>query len=165
MQVTDLTLYADFELQERFVTEASKKALMEEAQKRFGNMYDLSFAQFRACAGGDFGEMLGNLTNPTVFQVYWMKRFSEFVDEFVNILKTMTLPQKPEEQQAAQGLLKTQWDESMLVFIREYFGLHSFYEAEKITIGEIVIAKRDTYNREKFQRRLMEIQLTKAKRK
>ena len=62
-------------------------------------------------------------------------------------------------------MLKISWDEAILVFVRDYFGLHSFKDAERITMGEILIAKRATYNREKFQRKLAKIQTAKLHKK
>ena len=102
---------------------------------------------------------------PTVLQVYWKRRFEDFVNEFAEALKKLTIPQSPEEAQAAQGLIKVGWDESILVFAQQWFGLHSYKEAEQLTIGEILIAKRAQYNREKFQRQMSQIQMSKFKKK
>lgn len=165
MQITDRTIYREFEAVERFVSDNSAKLLTEKAEDKFGRMYDLEFRQFWACSTGDFSGVLGDMSEPTVLQVYWAKRFGKFVEEFTDVLKRLTIAQTPEEKQASNGLLHVNWDEAILVFVREYFGLHSFREAERITMGEILIAKRAAYNSDKFRRRLSDIQTAKLHRK
>lgn len=137
---------------------------MAAAEQVFGSMYDLTFAEFWACSNGDFS-ILGDISNPTVFQVYWQKRFEQFVKEFAEALKRLTIAQTPEEAQASQGLVKVTWDEGILTFLQQWFGLHNYKEAEQITIGEILIAKRAAYNREKFQRQMSKIQMSKLNKK
>ena len=165
MQITEATKYAEFEPVEKYVTKKMVRGLFESAEEKFGKMYDLEFGTFWQCSNDNFEEVLGNMSEPTVLQVYWKKRFEKFVEEFAATLKAMTLTQTAEEIQAAEGLLKISWDEAILVFVRDYFGLHSFKDAERITMGEILIAKRATYNREKFQRKLAKIQTAKLHKK
>lgn len=165
MQITEATKYAEFEPVEKYVTKKTAQGLFESAEEKFGKMYDLEFGTFWQCGNDNFAEVLGDMREPTVLQVYWKKRFEKFVEEFASTLKAMTLTQTAEEIQAAEGLLKISWDEAILVFVRDYFGLHSFKDAERITMGEILIAKRATYNREKFQRKLAKIQTAKLHKK
>lgn len=165
MQITEATKYAEFEPVEKYATKKTVQGLFESAEEKFGKMYDLEFGTFWQCSNDNFEEVLGNMSEPTVLQVYWKKRFEKFVEEFAATLKAMTLTQTAEEIQAAEGLLKISWDEAILVFVRDYFGLHSFKDAERITMGEILIAKRVTYNREKFQRKLAKIQTAKLHKK
>lgn len=165
MQITEATKYAEFEPVEKYVTKKTVQGLFESAEEKFGKMYDLEFGTFWQCSNDNFAEVLGDMSEPTVLQVYWKKRFEKFVEEFAQQLKKLTIPQSPEEAQAAQGLIKVGWDESILVFAQQWFGLHSYKEAEQLTIGEILIAKRAQYNREKFQRKMSQIQMSKFKKK
>lgn len=165
MRITDETKYAEFETAEKYVKPEAVRKIFESAEEKFGKMYDLEFGTFWQCSNDNFAEVLGNMSEPTVLQVYWKKRFEKFVEEFAGALKSMTLTQTAEEIQAAEGLLKVSWDEAILVFVRDYFGLHSFKDAERITMGEILIAKRAVYNREKFQRKLAKIQTAKLHKK
>lgn len=165
MQITSQTKYSEFAPHEKYVTEKTVAEIKKAAEVEFGAMYDLTFEAFHACANGEFSGALGDLSDPTVLQVYWMKRFAEFVEEFTKTLNGLTLPQKPDEAKAAQGLLKVSWDEGLLIFLQSFFGLRSFKEAEQITIGEIVIAKRAQYNRDKFARNMADIQTAKFKKK
>lgn len=165
MLITEKTKYEEFQAVERYVSKSSVQRIYEAAEQKFGNMYNLEFGSFWECANGNYSEVLGDISEPTVLQVYWKKRFEKFIEEFAAQLKSMILPQTSEEIQASEGLLKIGWDEGMLVFVREFFGLHSFKEAERITIGEILIAKRAAYNRDKFQRKLSKIQTEKLRKK
>lgn len=165
MRVTEATKYKTLEPYEKYLTSKAVQELKQAAERKYGAMYDLTFAQFHACANGDFSEILGDTQQPTVLQVYWAKRFAEFVEEFAKQLKKMTITQTADETKASQGMLKTNWDEGMLVFLQSFFGLRSFKEAEQITIGEIIIARRAQYNQELFRRNMSAIQTAKLKRK
>lgn len=165
MLITEQTKYADIAHVEKYLTEKAVRELYKAAEAKFGSMYDLTFAQFHACANGSFSEIVGDMENPTVLQIYWCKRFGEFVKDFAETLAKITLKQTPDEKRACAGLLKTDWAEGLLVFIRDYFGLSSFKAAENITLGEILIAKRARYNDDLFRRNLARIQTQKIKSK
>lgn len=165
MRITERTKYSTIIAAEKYFTPAAVAKLKKAAEDKFGAMYDLPFSAFHACVNGDFAEVLGKLENPTVFQVYWCKRFADFVGEFADAMKELTLQPTPEENEAAATLLKTDWGENMLVFLQSFFELPSFKDAEKITTGEILIAKRAQYNRDKYQRELNKKQMQKYKAK
>lgn len=164
MRITDRTLYANIKPVEKYFRENMESEIMRAAEGKFGGMYDLEFATFWACAGGDFSN-LGDMRNPTVLQVYWVKRFNKFVEEITQALKGLTLNPTADESKAGQGLLQVTWGESILIFLQQFFGLKSYKEAEKITIGELLIAKRAQYNKDLFQRKLANIQLDKLRKK
>lgn len=159
MRITDRTKYATLKPVEKYLTKDAIKELEREAEKQFGAMQELTFAQFYACMNNDYSEILGDIADPTVLQVYWAKRFGEFAEKFAEQLKRLEIKQTPDETKASQGLLKVSWDEGLLVFLQSYFGLKSFKEVEKITVGEILIAKRANYNQELFRRKLSAIQI------
>lgn len=161
MKVTSQTKYKEIEQLELFFSNDTIKELKKAAEQQFGTMYDLTFAEFHACANGDFEGKIGDTSNATVLQVYWAKRFAEFVEEFAGILKNLTPKPTAEEEQASAAMLRTDWAEGILVFTRSYFGLRSFREAEQVTIGEILIAKKAAYNEAVYRRRLQKIQMKK----
>jgi hypothetical protein len=165
MLITKATKYKDFQGIEKYVSEKSIQALYAGAEKQFGGMYDLEFGSFWECSNGNFEGVLGDMQEPTVLQVYWMKRFEKFVEEFAEQLKGLTITPNADEQRASAGMLKVGWAEAMLIFLKDYFGLHNFKDAERITIGEILIAKRAAYNRDTFQRNLAAINKQKMRRK
>lgn len=164
MRITERTLYATIEPLEKYFRAEMVKDLERCAEAKYGAMYDLEFATFWACAGGDFSH-LGDMRNPTVLQVYWVKRFNKFFEEITQALKSLTLNPTADESKAGQGLLRVTWGECILVFLQQWFGLKSYKEAEKITMGELLIAKRAKYNQDLFRRHLTNIQTAKLKRK
>lgn len=164
MRIDKNTKYREFEPVEKYVPDSQKKAITNAAESVYGCMYDLEFGEFWNFANGDFSR-LGNLEDPTVFQVYWLNRFDEFTKEFAETLNKLSVKQTTEEKRAAEGCLKISWGESVLVFLQKFFGLKSFKEAEKITLGELLIAKRAQYNDDLFARRISQIQMQKLNRK
>ena len=56
------------------------------------------------------------------------------------------------ELAASKNCYPTEFAESMLIFSRSYFGLHSFKEATHITLGDFILAKKDSYNSTVFQK-------------
>lgn len=163
MRITEKTKYVDILAVEKCFTDKSIEELKAAAVKHFGSFYDLTFEAFHECSDGDYTKTLGDISDPTVLQVYWIKAFSDFVKLFVEQLSKLQVPQTADEKKAASNLLQVNWDEGMLVFIRNYFGLKSFKEAEQISMGEILIAKRAQYNSDLFQRRMNNIQMQKYK--
>lgn len=164
MRITEKTKYAIFEHVEKYLTDDAVVSLKQAAERKYGAMYDLQFGTFYNCTQGDFSH-LGNLDTPTVLQVYWCKRFADFAQEFANALKAVEIQQETDEKRASQGLLKTDWGESMLVFLQQWFCCRSYKEAEQITVGELLIAKRAQYNQDKYRRQYARIQTQKYKRK
>lgn len=164
MLITSETTYEELKAVEKYLTPRAEQQITEAAEKEFGAMYDLPFSTFFECSNDDFS-CLGDMTTPTVFQMYWRKRFERFVEEFVEQMKRYTLTQTEQEAQAASGLVKVTWAEGVLVFVQQYFGLKSFREAEQVTMGEILIAKRTKYNQDLFARNLNRIQIQNIKRK
>ena len=164
MRITERTLYATIAPIEKYLSTETVKEIERAAENKYGAMYDLEFATFWACSGGDFSH-LGDMKNPTVLQKYWVDRFGKFVDEFSKALKGLSLNPTDEERKASEGLLEVTWGESILVFLQQWFGLKSYKEAEKITIGELLIAKRAQYNQDLFRRKLSKIQMSKFHKK
>lgn len=162
MRVTERTQYATVRDMEKYFAPEFVEELTRAAEAQYGAMYDLTFAEFHALANGDFSR-LGDMSNPTVLQVYWTKRFAAFVDEFANTLKRLQVKPTADEEQAATGLLQVSWAEGLLVFLQRFFGLQSYKQAEQITLGELLIAKRAQYNEDMYKRRLQAIQLRKMR--
>ena len=147
-----------------FVTDDSRKVLMQEAAK-IRDPYTLTLAEFFACCDGDFGCVVKDTKEPTTGEVLWLEMFQSFVADFGKILERLVIQQTPEQKQASANCLPVEWQEGMLVFVRSYFGLKSFAEAEKVTIGDYLLAKKDEYNTAIFQRNMAKIQTQKIHRK
>lgn len=147
-----------------FVTDESRKALMQEAAK-IRDPYTLTLAEFFACCEGDFGCVVKDTKNPTTGEGLWLETFRDFLNDFGKILERLVIPQTPEQKQASVNCLPVEWQEGMLVFVRSYFGLKSFSEAENVTIGDYILAKKDEYNTVIFQRNMAKIQTQKIHKK
>lgn len=164
MLITEKTKYREFYAFEKYLKEHEAEKIKAAAEKALGSMYDLTFGQFYSCVQEDFSH-LGSLSDPTVYQIYWIKRFGDFVKTFTDTLKKMQVPQTEDERNASQGLLKVEWSEGILCFCQQWFGLKNYREAEQITMGEILIAKRAQYNRDLFNRNMARIQKIKSNQK
>lgn len=162
MDITKEMRYVDFKDAEPFLFPEGIKQLKDKSEEIFGYCHRLTIDEFFAIINGDLS-LLGNMETPTVLQVYWMKRFEDFTKEFTKICERYTLSPTPEQQQATQGVEPMTPLETMLVFTRDYFGLPSFVEAGKRTIGEYITAKKARYNDLLTQRNYQNIQVRKMK--
>ena len=147
-----------------FVTDDSRKVLMEQAAK-IRDPYTLTLAEFFACCDGDFGCVMKDTKNMTTGEGLWLEYFCNFVTDFGKILERLVIQQTQEQKQASANCLPVEWQEGMLVFVRSYFGLKSFAEAENVTIGDYILAKKDEHNNAIFQRNMAKIQTQKIHRK
>ena len=156
MTITDATKYADFEPFEAALTQGCIQDIKAAAERKFKNCYELTIDEFFGIIAGDYS-LLGNMAEPTVLQVYWLKRFADFADEFGKICERLQI--KDHKREAMHnGCVKMTPQESVLIFVRSYFGLPSFFEAGKRTIGEYVTARKDKYNEQRTQRNFEEYQ-------
>lgn len=163
MKITKKTRYAEIEDRVKYFDDESIKYLKSAAEAEYVRMYDLTFAQFLMACEGYTADIIGDATDKTVLQAFWLMRFEDFKKEFEKTLKNTNVPPKKEEELAAKDLPPQTFAESILIFTRHYFGLHSFREAEQITIGEIIIARKDAYNTAMYNRRLQAIQMNNLK--
>lgn len=164
MRVTSNTRYADFEPCEYAVTDEGRELLMAQAEDMYGRCVELTIDEFWGLASGDYSK-LGDMSNPSVLQVYWAKRFEQFCEQFTKTIERLHIEPREDEKRAQAGNLKMSPQESMLLFTRSYFGLHSFYDAGKITIGEYLLARKDAYNDVKTKRAYADIQNAKLKKR
>lgn len=75
----------------------------------------------------------------------------EKMEEFANFLEK-TLPPMTEDQKKAQGgLLDNSIEEAILLTCKQYYGLHSLEEAQKLTVYEYMIARKATYNERRYE--------------
>ena len=163
MQITDKTKYSEFAEYEPFVTQDSLQELKGQAERYFRNCYALTIDEFFGIIGGDYS-LLGNISDPTVLQVFWLKRFKDFVAEFGNACERLTI-KDPSREHLHNGCVKVEPQEGMLIFTLDYFGLQSFFEAGKRTLGEYLTARKDKYNEARMQRNIEEDAKRKFKRK
>jgi len=144
------------------VPDAQLNMFIEQIQKEYTVCHPFDFNQLTI---GQFAELLecklprvlhSELCNlgVTVFQVVAVRNaVDKFMKFFNNIHEQYKVPQTAAEQVASAGLLQPSIIEAMLIFTRQYFGLHDFGAAERITLLEYLLAKKHTFITESFQRR------------
>lgn len=144
MKIDGKTKYKDFQPLEAVITEESKQEIKRAAERHYKTCYELTIDEFFGVIAGDYS-LLGDMSKPSVLQVYWLKRFTDFCEEFARACESLSM-KDPELDKYNTGCMKLTPQEGMLVFTREYFGLPSFYAAGKRTIGEYLTARKDRYN-------------------
>lgn len=162
MIVTEDTKYADFAPLIPYISDDTKKELEEAAQKLYGYCNTLTLDEFFGLLDGDY-QKLGDISNPTVLQAFWMQRFSEFCGEFANMCEQLTMQLTIDQQKASQGTKPLDYRASVLVFVRDYFNKHSFVDCGDITLGEYITARQDKFNTQVVQRNYQRIQEQKFK--
>lgn len=165
MQVTSETRYAEFYPFEDCMTPDGRKALIAGAQQAFGAYSSMTIDEFWALAEGDHSR-LGDMKNPSVLQVYWLYGFEEWCKGLLDALEQLVIPSNPmENDKFGMGCVKMSATEQMLIFTKEYFNLHSFFEAGKRTMGEYFTARKDSFNKAMQQHNFNEWQKAKYKKK
>lgn len=163
MKVTSKTKYKDFAQYEPFLTDESVAELKVAAEKGIRFCHTLTLDEFFGLIEGDYS-VLGDISEPSVLQVYWLKRFVEFQEEVVKSCEALSI-KDPEMEGMDSGCVTMTAQEQVLLFVREYFGLTSFSEVGKRTIGEYVLARKDAFNKWKIRKNYEKKQLAKIKKK
>lgn len=169
MRIDAKTLYKDVAGELLYLTEESDKRLREVAPEAVitGGYYGLTIGQLARLLDGDTLGVFPNADTEkmTVFEYMTIRGLEEFVKGYFDALKRLTLKPTEKEERASQGCVKMGSIEAMLIFARRYFELHSFAEAENVTLGDVLIAKKDSYNTMLQQRQYANICAADAKRK
>lgn len=169
MRITSKTLYKDFAPLEPYISEEEKKRLQDAVvSDKFGKngMWDMKIGDFVKCCNGDVSPLVEDVNkSERVADIYVLRAFSSFVEEFIKVVENVTPKPTSDEIRAQKTCLKVSVAEGILLFVREYFGLHSFGEAESLPLSDYLIAKKDNYNKVMAQREYAKIQNEKIKSK
>ena len=163
MVVTTETKYSELQPLENALTAETVEQFKAAAQRHFGAYAELTIDAFWGAVQGHY-DALGDIDNPSVLQVYWVKGFQDFVQEFTKVCERLVI-HDPEDENVTTGCVELKPQERMLTFVREYFGLPSFYDAGQRTIGEYILARKDSYNKQKQQQNMLKKQLRNMKKK
>ena len=141
--------------------------LVQDAEKVYGSPWALTLRDFFALAGGDLSYIgtTKDSLNASVRQYVWYKEFKDCVEQVTHLLNKLRVPQSAEAQMASGRCLKMTGQEAAFVFVRKYFGLKSFEQAENVSLADYIIAKKDAYNSAMFQYAMNEIQRQKLNKK
>lgn len=144
------------------LSEKNQRELADAAVKIYGSHWSMTIDDLAALLSGDFSR-LGDMSDPTILQVFWVKGFKKFMDDFTKALESLTIPMTADERRASEGLPPVSFIEGLLIFAKNYFRHHSFEQAGKTILSGILIAKKDTYRSQMQNRRWQAIQQEKIK--
>lgn len=165
MVVTTKTRWSDFEKTDALVTDKTRAEIQSTAEATIRPYGELTIDEFWGLMSGNY-DILGDMDEPTVLQVYWMRGFEKFCKSMTETLDALKVPTDPNKDKIYQrGCVELTPQEHMLIFVRGYFGLHSFYAAGRRTIGEYITARKDEYNRAMAQYNFEQMQAEKMKKK
>ena len=162
MKIDDKTLWTFFEpLYKRLSDEERKRVAAEAAAAFFGKggYYDMTLGDFVTLIGGNAQGVFPNYGKQlcTVFEWLSADGLKDFAKQYAETLEKFVPPTDADEQNAQNVCYKMTTAEGLLIFARDYFGLKSFAQAAEITLGDLLIAKKDAYNKIVYQRRLAAI--------
>lgn len=124
----------------------------EEARLKDAAVRDLYGSQgFMAMPIKDLTDVLQGDNTPlridgTVFGVYRHKAAVEWFAQFVDTLQRLTLPPTPEQTRQTQGTMPATIDKAIYFFLRSFFRLHGYAEADNLTVADLLLAKEEAYN-------------------
>lgn len=163
MEITETTLYTEFAPYEAYVSKEDMAKIDKAALDMYGNFTDMTIEKFAELTQLTPEKAMKEYD--TVFKVRWLIQFKDFVEQFSKTISNFSLKPTPMEASASSVCFEVTMLESMLVFSRDYFGLKSFSEAAKTTLGDYLIARKADYNNKAFERRFSELQMQKVKQK
>lgn len=157
MKLDRSTLYIDFIPFENCLTDESEKELSKAVFSVFPPYLSLSIHELFQCLRGDFSIIKYDESKEiTAFQAFWIKHFQTWLEDFVAMIERYNIPPTGAQKRASEKCLKQKFEESVLIFCREYFGLHSFKAVYDLPITDYILAKRDSYNKAVYERALAE---------
>lgn len=164
MKITNDTEWSEIEKDFALFSDESQQTLIQHSLSLHNvtDFYELTIAQLIRMSDGDLSEFEIK-DNGKVFEVLFVRELSKFVEQYINILNSYTLPQSADEKAASAKCQTMTFGEGVLVFARSYFALHSFGEAERITLAELLLAKKDAYNSAVFQKEIIKLQSKRKK--
>lgn len=123
----------------------------EEALRRWGvendnigiAFSDLTVAELCEILGGVFPERI--FGNANTVKEYYRRKFwlSESLEAFARFMEMTTPPRMPGDTAAA---IEPTTEEAVLLTMKDFYGLHSLAEAQAMTVGEYMIARKRLYN-------------------
>lgn len=71
--------------------------------------------------------------------------------DFADFMRRTTPPETPEGRMARHGLVDVSTEESVLLTMQRFYGLHGLEEAQKMSVYEYIVARRDLFNSQKIE--------------
>lgn len=143
------------------------RALLQKVTGTLKNFdfFALSVGELCAIVDGGFPQSLWNRYENCDVRTFCKLTNSlrEGVKQLMTFLENTTPPTTPQERKAANGLMQTTFEEEALGMLVEYFHLHSFEDAQKLSVYEFMMVRKTLYNRRKMEYNRMMIADAEAK--
>lgn len=168
MQIDDTTLFSDVAHFIPYLEQSSIKDIKSAAERKFGTPWGLTIGELFTCMDGEFGIIGVDKRHPetlTAFQYYWMESFKDMCESLSKTLNALSVEQSADAKQASAACRPMGFQEGIKVFCREYFGLHSFGAVGALTLDDLLLAKKDQYNKAIFEKGMAHILSLKNKKK
>lgn len=168
MQVTEKTKFAEIAAFAPYFDQSSIESLKSAAERKYGTPWALTLGQFFQVADGDYSLVGIDFTQPnkiTALQYYWMESFKDMSMKLKKAVDSLSVEPTPDAKAASVGCRKMTFQESVKVFCREYFGLHSFRAVDDLTLDDFLLARKDSYNKSIFEKGMADIHNRKGNKK
>lgn len=157
MKVTNDTLWLAFAPCVEYLKQGELDKITKAAPNAVignGGYYVLTIAQLAAIINHNDVSVIVDKDEDdyTVYEYYTIQGLRNWFELFVKQVEKLTIPTTAQEREASQACHEVTFIESLLLFAREYFSLHSFREAEEMTLADVLLAKKDAYNKAAFQK-------------
>ena len=156
MKIDKHTLYKDFAPIEPYVNAPKIEELMRSAvSERFGTggFYDMTLGGLLDAMKDDF-DALYECHGETVFDVYRVAAFRQWLNEFIAAVEALTLRPTAKQMAQSSGCKPLTFEESVYFFTRSYFGLKDFDSVRELTVADYIMAKKDDYNHNIVERNI-----------
>lgn len=156
MKIDKHTLYKDFAPIEPYVNAQKIEELMRSAvADKFGTggFYDMSLGVLLDAMQDDF-DALYECHGETVFDVYRVAAFRQWLNEFIAAVEALTLRPTAKQMAQSSGCKPLTFEESVYFFTRSYFGLKDFDSVRELTVADYIMAKKDDYNHNVVERNI-----------
>lgn len=162
MRIDSNTLWEEIKDTYDFWSEESKEKVIAECCKMHGveDFYLLTISQLVQITNGNVSFLMIE-DNGTAYEYIFVLELKNFVENYINILTSYQLPQSQDEKNSSKKCVELSFCESLLIFVKNYFNLHSFEQAEQIRLCDLLIAKKDAYNTAVFEKEMIKIQTRK----
>ena len=162
MKIDEKTKWSEVENTYDYWTNETKEYVLQRVCEMHGltDFYEMKIGTFLNIANGNVEE-LNIKEDGTAFEMIFVIELKNFVQRVIEILNEFTLPQTFDEKSASKKCADLTFVESILIFVRSYFNLSSFEQAENLRICDLLIAKKDAYNNAVFQKEMIKIQTRK----
>lgn len=80
-----------------------------------------------------------------------VKSLRRQMNEFAEFMQRTTPPEGEEARMAKHGLVDVSTEEAILLTVMRFYGLHGLEEAQKMSVYEYIVARRDIYNERRIE--------------